>query len=57
MELKCSLCKRPIDAEKDHAIFFQCYVYCEKCLEEMEGKGPTRIRREAKKESTPGDTY
>jgi len=38
MKLKCSICKRKIDMEKDHAFVFECYVYCDKCLKEMERK-------------------
>ncbi len=39
MQLNCCICKDKIDIEKELALFFQCYVYCGKCIKEMERKG------------------
>jgi hypothetical protein len=46
MELKCSICKRKIDIEKELAVFFECYVYCDKCLERMEKEGTAEIGKQ-----------
>ncbi len=37
IELRCCICNRKIDIEET-PLFFECYVYCDKCLEEMERK-------------------
>jgi len=36
MELKCFICEGRVDAEAETTFFFECHVYCDKCLEEME---------------------
>ena len=44
MELRCSICKRKIDVESEVVAVFECYVYCEKCIMEMEKKQPIYSR-------------
>jgi hypothetical protein len=41
MDLKCSVCKRKIDVEKEVALVFQCHVYCDRCMQQMEEKDRT----------------
>jgi hypothetical protein len=36
MELKCFICKCKIDMETETALVFQCHVYCDECLQQME---------------------
>jgi excisionase family DNA binding protein len=40
MESRCSICKRNIDLASEVAVVFECYVYCEKCMTEMEKRQP-----------------
>lgn len=51
MKLRCSICKREIDMEKELAFVFECYVYCDKCLKEMERKDEIPGRHEESKGS------
>jgi excisionase family DNA binding protein len=40
MESRCSICKREIDVASEVVAVFECYVYCENCMMEMEKKQP-----------------
>jgi len=38
MEVRCSICRRQVDIEEELTVFFECHVYCETCLRQMERK-------------------
>jgi hypothetical protein len=44
MEPKCFICKREIDWEGETAVVFNCFVFCEKCLAQLEQNGHSIIR-------------
>lgn len=52
MELECFLCKRKIDVEREQPFVFECYVYCEKCLEQIERNKRSPEATTDKKESS-----
>lgn len=45
IELRCCICNRKSDIE-EAPLFFECYVYCDKCLERMEKKVTARIGKQ-----------
>jgi hypothetical protein len=50
MELRCSICKDKITIESEVVAVFECYLYCDKCMMQMERNEPIHTGDHAREE-------